>query len=477
MISFDPEILKANDMRGTYPGQLDEEFARLLGWALPRVLSARKVAVGYDARVSSPALYASLVAGLRKSGAVVGTLGMCPTELLYFVLGSSEEYDLGVMVTASHNPPEFNGFKLCGPHAEPVTRQNGLQDVINMIRSQKAPPPEPAPEPERGVSAEEDYLKFALEYAGNPDCHDTKVVVDPGNGVGGLLWEYLQRETGFHPIRMNFEPDGRFPAHLPDITKEANMVPLRQKVLESGADLGLAYDGDADRVRAVLANGNVIDGSETGAALGLRIMRDHPGMNIAVGMTASRAVLDYLNENGCAPLLVPVGHAKIKRVMRSTSSLIFAAESSGHFYYRDFYFCDSALISTLLLLQMAAADELQPVARTIGSEWYSPPKSPVFRFEVWKEALRACRHVAQRALDQFAAPDEIICERNWQVDRKCAPTDIEQAEGVRVDYPDWYFCVRPSGTEPLARLTVQAKTPEQAAQMQQSLSGYFKETG
>ena len=477
MISFDPEILKSNDLRGTYPDQLDDDFARLLGRALPRVLSADRVAVGYDARVSSPDLYSSLVAGLREASAEVGTLGMCPTELLYYVLGRSDEYDLGVMVTASHNPPEFNGFKVCGPDAAPVSKQSGLQTVVDEIRSMESPPAGDVEEPVKSVWAEEDYLEYALDHAGRPPTADLDVVVDPGNGVGGLLWEYLEREIGMEPVKMNFRPDGTFPAHLPDITKARNVASLREKVVETGADLGLAYDGDADRVRAVLADGHVMDGGETGAALGLRIMRDHPGKQMAVSMAAGRAVLDFLESNGCTPLLVPVGHAKIKGVMRATPSLVFAAESSGHFYYRDFYFCDSALITTLLLLQMAAADELQPAARAIGGGWHSPEESPEFRFEAWEDALQACRHVARRVLDQCPDPEEIICERNWRVERGCAPVDIEEADGVRLDYPDWWFCARPSGTEPLARLTVEARTPEQATRRQDALSGYFEETG
>lgn len=476
MISFDPEILKSNDVRGIYPDQFDDDFARLLGRALPQVLPAERVAVGYDARMSSPPLYASIVAGLKEAGAEVGLLDMCPTELLYYVLGRSDEFDLGVMVTASHNPPEFNGFKVCGPGAEPVTRQSGLQEAIDMIGSMQEPAADTILEPEKSVWAEEDYLGYALDRAGMPDCSGLKVVVDAGNGVGGLLWEYLAQITGIQPEKMNFEPDGRFPSHLPDITKSRNMASLRKKVVNSGADLGLAYDGDADRVRAVLPDGHLMDGSETGAVLGLRILQDHPDKHIALSMAASRAVLDFLDKKGCAPLLVPVGHAKIKGVMRTTPSLVFAAESSGHFYYRDFYFCDSALISTVLLLQMAAAKELQPAARAMEGEWYSPKESPEFRFDIWDEALHACRHVARRALEEFPEPEEIICERDWQVDQRSDPESVEDADGVRLDYPDWWFCVRPSGTEPLARLTVEARTRDQADQKQEVLSAYFAET-
>jgi len=477
MVSFDPEILKSNDIRGTYPHQFDEDFARLLGRTLPGVTNATRIAVGYDARISSPSLCASLVAGLRETGAEVGTLGMCPTELLYYVLGGSDDYDLGVMVTASHNPPEFNGFKVCGPNAEPISRQSGLQKAVDTIYSMEAPSAGGVPEPVKSISAEEDYVEYALDYTGYPEPADFRVVIDPGNGVGGLLWEYLEDETGIEPIRMNFEPDGRFPAHLPDITKQENMAALRKKVLDTGADLGLAYDGDADRVRAVLANGHVMDGSETGAALGLQIVHDHPAKQMAVSMAASRAVMDFLEDNDCVPLLVPVGHAKIKGVMRSTPSLVFAAESSGHFYYRDFHFCDSALISTLLLLQMAAAGELQPVAHDVEKTWHSPAESPKFEFEVWEEALQSCRHVAHRALERFPDPEEIICERDWKVDRECGEEDIEAADGVRVDYADWWFCVRPSGTEPLARLTVEARTRQQANERQKALSQFFDEKG
>ena len=469
-----PGVFKPNDIRGTYPDQLDERFAYLLGRALPQVFSAAHVAVGHDARLSSPALYAALVSGLREGGAQVGALGMCPTELLYYVVGSSTDYDLAAMVTASHNPPQFNGFKFWSP-------RGGLQDLPRKLRrlaetmasSRIAVVPE-SDAPRKGVCAEQDYVDFAVEKAGRPDGADRlKVVVDAGNGVAGLLWDRIREATGVRLVRMNFKPDGNFPAHLPDTSQAENLIPLRERVLKEGAGLGLAYDGDADRVAVVLPDGHVMDGSETAAVLCQCLARLHRGWRLAVSMVLSRRALDFLCARGLEPVLVPVGHAKVKHAMRGDPGLAFAAEASGHYYYRDFFCCDSAAITTLLLLRMAARGELQEALSALPPPWHGPEREPTFPFERREDALSACNGVAESALSRFPDAQEIMCEKAWKVLRHCHPDDIQGAEGVRVDYPTWWFCVRPSGTEPKARLTVEARAREEMHERVQVLSSLF----
>jgi len=461
MCWIDPQVFKANDIRGTYPDQLDERFAYALGRALSGVFRARRVAIGHDARTSSPPLYAALAAGLRDSDVEVGCLGMCASELLYYVLGRSEEFDLGAVVTASHNPPQFNGFKLCRSGAEPVTMRNGLDRAMAAMDRSVAVPDERFDAPPRSVFAERDYVDFALATAGGPAPRENlKVVVDAGNGVGGLLWKRLAEATGVAPIEMNFRPDGTFPAHLPDTSQLENLRQLQQKVIEERADLGLAYDGDADRVVAVLPDGHLMDGSETGAALALRALERQPEGQLGLSMVSSRKVIDFLTARGRRPLLVPVGHAKIKHTMRGRPDLPFVAEASGHYYYRSFFCCDSALVTTLHLLQMTSDGTLLSVVRGLPGPWHALSPEPSYAFEGNEDARSACIRVAEGTLKQFPNPDEIICEKNWQVLRNCQAHDIPGSEGVRVDYPTWWFCVRPSATESRARLSVEANRLE-----------------
>jgi len=458
MISFDPEILKSNDVRGIYPDQFDDDFARLLGRALPQVLPAERVAVGYDARMSSPPLYASIVAGLKEAGAEVGLLDMCPTELLYYVLGRSDEFDLGVMVTASHNPPRYNGLKLCGASAQPVGSEalKRLLDHVELDESRPAVEPDEAPA--QTLSAGPLYLQYALRRVDLPGTvPDMKVVVDPGNGVAGVMWKLIAEKTGVEPLKMNFEPDGNFPAHLPDTSKAKNLEALRQAVTDSGARLGLAYDGDSDRVAVVTADGSIMQAEEVAVALGNRVLEGKRDGRIALSMAASRNVLDALREQGRPPVLVPVGHSKVKSALRANEDVAFAAESSGHFYYREFFCCDSTLLTTLHLLALAEAGKLQETTQGLQQGWRRPRAQPSFHYADPDKARAACLRAARQMLSRYADPREIICERDGAIHRHCVPQDVESADGVRVDYADWWFCVRPSGTEPKVRLSVESR--------------------
>jgi len=471
MAPFDQRVFKANDIRGAYPDELDESFAFLLGRSLGEELRVGRAAVGWDARLSSPSLGGALAAGLRAAGAQVGALGLCPIELLYHVMGSGRGFDLGVMVTASHNPPRFNGFKVVGAGAAPLTERRGLDRVRRRISVAAAPLHPRCEPPEKSVFAESDYARFAATATGAEGLGALKVVVDPGNGVGGLLWRWAGEVCAVRPIEMNFEPDGRFPAHHPNPALLENLLPLRERVLAEGADLGLAHDGDADRTVAVLGDGHVLDGGETAAALCERMFGRAPAGRIALSMTVSRRVLDHFRARGVEPLLVPVGHAKAKRAMRDDPSIAFAGEQSGHYFYREFHCSESSLITSLHLLNLSAAGRLRPFVAGLPGPWLAPDREPTFPLADRAEALAACRRVARAAVDAFPEPDEITCEIDWQVRRRCRPRDIDGSEGVRVDYPDWWFCIRPSGTEPLIRLSLESRTAERLEEKLSALRG------
>ncbi|MFO7958812.1 MAG: hypothetical protein R6X33_17125 [Candidatus Brocadiia bacterium] len=471
---FDSKIVKSYDIRGVYPDQFDETFVYGLGRALPRVLGCARAGLGRDARLSSPAVYAALATGLRDAGATPVGLGLCPTEFVYYAVGSSTDLDLGVMVTASHNPPQYNGFKVLKSDGAPVTGETGLDEVCAFIRRM---PPEPEfdlepPAESRDPAA--DYAEFALEAVGMPEATRLKVVVDAANGVGRMLWDLISGRLGIDPIGMNMEPDGRFPAHHPDPSKRENLVPLIERVRAEGADIGFAYDGDADRVVVVTGDGSVVDGSATTACIAHRLLQRDAGCRFAVGQTVSRRVLDYFRGRGVEPEMVPVGHAKIKRVLRADPGLTFAGEDAGHYYYRDFFCCDSSLLTTLHILHLAADGELGEVVGAFP-EWHRPGQSIAVEFDDQGDALETCRRVALAALEEFPEPQEITCESEGRLLRHCGRPEMEEADGVRADWQDWWFCVRPSGTEPIARLALEARSARAAQARKERLLALFDE--
>jgi phosphomannomutase len=322
----------------------------------------------------------------------------------------------------------------------------------------------------------EDYLAFALASAGAPEAQQVRVVADAGNGVGGLLWDPLAAQLGLESVRMNFEPDGRFPSHHPDPSRGENLQPLVERVVADGADVGLCYDGDADRVVAVLSDGHVVDGSEMIVCIVESAFGQSGGACPLFGVAQStcRKALDYFGARGVEPVMTPVGHAKIKRVMRATPEMVFAGEDAGHYYYRDFFCSDSALITTLHVLRLAAAGRLRDLVDALPGPWYRPGREPSFAFADQSAAVAVCRRVAAEALQQGPHTLEITCERDGHILRRRSPSDVADAEGIRVDYTDWWFCVRPSGTEPIARLSLEARREDLLAHQTARLSGLFE---
>jgi len=468
-------VLKANDLRGVYPDQLDVSMAYEIGRVIPPALQVSRVAVARDARLSSPELYAALIRGVEAAGGTTGRLGVCPTEFLYYTLGYMDDFDLGVMITASHNPPRYNGLKLCGASAQPLGRE-ALGELLSRVRLDDTPEFEAEAIPAQTVHAGPPYLDYALRLVDLPDdIADMDVVVDPGNGVGGVMWELIAERTGLEPVQLNFEPDGSFPAHLPDTSESANLRELRERVAESDARLGLAYDGDSDRVAVVTADGGIMQAEEAALAVRNRVLQREGDGRMALSMAASRHVLDTLREQGRPPVLVPVGHSKVKKAMRRNSKLAFAAESSGHFYYRRFCCCDSTLLTTLHLLALAGGGGLERTLRDLHRGWYRPDSQPSFYYADPDEARAACRRVARQMIRNYPGWDEIACEVDGFIRRQCRPEVVDASDGVRVDYPAWWFCVRPSGTEPKARLMLESRQQHELAHRRAELEELFSD--
>ena len=263
------------------------------------------------------------------------------------------------------------------------------------------------------------------------------------------------------------------PAAARTSKRRENVDPLAERVLAEGADLGFSYDGDGDRVVVVLADGHIADGSEMIACLADRLIGGESPPEFGAGHTTSRKTLEHFARLGMAPVLVPVGHTKIKAILRESPGMVFAGEDAGHYYYRDFFCSDSSLITTLHLLHLAAGGLLGGLIGSLPGPWVRPLREPAFRFDEQPRALAVCRDVALATLARHPDPVEVTCERGGRVLRGCSAADVQDCDGVRVDYPDWWFCVRPSGTEPIARLALEARTDELLAEHTTALTSLF----
>lgn len=471
---YDPAIVKSYDIRGVYGRQFDERLAYRLGRALVRVEECATAVVGHDARLGSPELFAALVAGLREESVRVTPLGLCPTECVYYAAGTAPGADMGIMVTASHNPPEYNGFKVVGAGVAPITGETGLSEAVRLAAELDDPHAGPYPDPGRTTDVVGAFVEYVLQGEGVPELAGLRLVVDASNGCGALFWRHLETLLDADVVLINGTPDGRFPGHAPDPTKSENLAELVANVRSEGAGLGLCYDGDADRIVAVLPDGRVLGGSQTAACL-LEHLSGRPGYaRFGLGQCVSRTTWDLCAARGLDCVMLPVGHSKIKRLMRCDHSIAFAAESAGHYYYRDFHFCDSALITTLHLLHMAAGDELVRFVDSLPGEWVSPSNLAPLRAETPAEAIALARRLLLQVASEQPGQREISCEVDARILRHCDAEAIEKADGARIDYDDWWVAVRPSGTEPIVRLTLEADGQARLAEVLEHLPDEFR---
>lgn len=431
MKEISTEIFKAYDVRGVYPDQIDEEVSYLIGRAFVVFLQAEGVVVGRDMRVSSPSLSTAFMEGATEQGAEVADIGLCSTDMLYFASGV---LDLpGAMFTASHNPKEYNGLKMCRRMAGPISADSGISDIRDLVLSGEFPPA-----PARGKVTKADmlsrYVEHVLGFINVPSILPLRVVVDAGNGMAGLVIPALFERLPCELIPYCFELDGTFPHHQPSPIEPQNIELLQQWVLEAGADLGMAFDGDADRVFLVDDQGEPVSGSLTTAMVAKRILEDHPGERIIYNCINSWVVPETIRDHGGIPIRERVGHSFIKQTMAQTGA-VFAGEHSGHYYFRDNYRADSGLIAAMIILDIISL-EGRPL-----SEILRPLKK-----------YYASGEINSRVEDIPAKLEEIM--------ELYSDGRIDRLDGVTVEYDDWWFNVRPSNTEPLIRLNLEAKTRE-----------------
>jgi len=423
-------IFKAYDVRGTVPDQIDEELARRVGNAFVSVTGAHRVVVGHDMRPSSPGMSRAFAEGAAQAGADVTLIGLASTDQLYFASGRLEQP--GAMFTASHNPAQYNGIKMCRAFASPIGRETGLVEIRDRVAGGETTSAEQV-----GTVAEQDvladYARYLLELAPVQGRH-LKVVVDAGNGMAGLTAPAVLGQVEAEVVELYFELDGTFPNHEANPIEDANLVDLQAKVRETGADIGLAFDGDADRCFLVDERGELVSPSVLTGLIAARELLKDPGATIIHNLITSRGVPEIVRELGGNPVRTRVGHSYIKAQMAETGA-VFGGEHSGHFYFRDFWRADSGMLAALhALAALAETDE---------------PLSEVLR--------PYSRHVASGEIntevdDQQAILDEL--EATWADN---AEVGVDHLDGLSVNHPDWWFNVRASNTEPLLRLNAEGK--------------------
>jgi phosphomannomutase len=436
-----PDIFKAYDIRGLVDSELSPDFAFAVGLAFARFLEIERepstVIIGEDMRPSSPELAEAFSAGVTSNGTNVIRIGLASTDLLYFAAGSKNLP--GAMFTASHNPAAYNGIKLCFSGARPIGKETGLQTIEKFVRQgiPVAMRPVGVETTENLLQAYADYLHKLVSFKGN---RRLKIVIDAGNGMAGFTAPAIFERLGAEIIPLYFELDGNFPNHEANPIDPANLRDLQKAVLEHKADIGLAFDGDADRCFLVDENGETVDPSLLTSLIATRELAKHPGATIIHSLISSRTVVEVINELGGVPVRSRVGHSYIKALMAETGA-VFGGEHSGHFYFKDFWRADSGALAALHAL--AALGETD---QTI-SQLLAPFKRYVASGEVNSKVADSAQ-VIKVIREKYAALTEF---------------KIDELDGLTVSTSTWWFNVRASNTEPLLRLNVEADTAENMA--------------
>lgn len=437
-MTTDPRVLdaivKAYDVRGTTPDQMNEDVARALGVAFARFTGAPSIVVARDMRLTGESLVAAFADGAVSQGASIVDLGLASTDMVYFAAGTLDMP--GAMFTASHNPAQYNGIKFCLSGARPVGIDTGLGEIRDTAKKVLAGAG-PAPVAARGTVTRRDMLEqFADHVVSFVDVgalSPMRVVADTANGMGGLIVPVVFSRLPMVELEVMYpELDGSFPNHPADPIQPANQRDLQARVVGGGFDVGLAFDGDADRVFVVDEKGRGLSGSVTTAILAAAVLRTHPGATILHNLICSRAVPEIIRENGGTPVRTRVGHSNIKQVMAETGA-VFGGEHSAHYYFLDNFRADSGIIASMLVLA-----EMSRAAVPL-----SQLRTPFERYEASGEINTEVADV-DRVIDEVAA--------------RFAGRPQDRMDGLTVDCGDWWFNLRPSNTEPLLRLNLEAPT-------------------
>jgi phosphomannomutase len=436
-MQINPGIFKAYDIRGLYPSEINAEIARQIGRGFAAYLEPKTIGVSRDMRVSSPALSAAFIEGVVMQGVNVVDYGMLGTDQIYFAV-VEDSLDGGAQITASHNPGAYNGIKMVRSGALPLSGDAGIGDIRDMIASGRLPPPAATPGTVTTRDVLPRYVQKVMSFIDPSAIKPFTLVLDAGSGMAGLVAPRLFDRLGCRVTKLCFEIDGTFPNHEANPLLEENRRDITAEVIRQQADIGIAWDGDADRCFFIDGSGAFISGDFVTALLAEAFLMKHPGATIIYDLRASHAVKDTAARYGGKALMNRVGHAFIKQRMRQEDG-IFAGEVTGHYYFRDFYYADNGFIPALLILElmskknMSLRDLLAPYRERYFISGEINTKLP--------------------SMDQV--PHKLAA-----IESRYQDGEIAHMDGVSVDYPDWHFNVRASNTEPLLRLNLEAETPE-----------------
>ena len=443
------KIFKAYDVRGTYPDQLNDRLARAIGSAFAKFAKTPRIVIARDMRPSGVTMCTAFSEGARSMGVEVIDLGLASTDFLYFAAGHLDAP--GAMFTASHNPAQYNGIKMCLAGAKPIGVESGLVEIEAMTNEFYESPSTGALAPYSELDLMVEWVKHVLSFADSSKFRPLKIVADTANGMGGFIAPKIFAGLPFDVEIMYEELDGTFPNHPADPLDAKNLVDLQKRVLEVGADIGLAFDGDADRVFLIDEKAQPISGSTTTAMVAAAMLKKNPGATILYNLICSKSVPAVIAESGGTAVRTRVGHSYIKQQMAETGA-VFGGEHSGHYYYRDNYRADSGIITAMVVLQLLSESSVAL------SELVAP-------------------------YDRFAASGEI----NTQVESpsnsvaviaqklKAQGVNVDMLDGMTADYGTWWFNLRPSNTEPLLRLNVEAPNEKECQQRVDEVLQMIKE--
>jgi phosphomannomutase len=431
------DSFKAYDIRGRIPDEINESLAYDIGRAYAAFVKPKRVALGYDIRLSSPQLARAASRGLTDTGVDVLDIGLCGSEGSYFAT-FAEHLDGGVMVTASHNPPDYNGLKFVREEARPISADTGLNDMRALIESGRLPPKAAKPGTERPLDIRRPYLDHLLSYVEPGKLRKLKVVVNAGNGGAGLIVDQLEPHLPFEFVKLNNKPDGHFPNGVPNPMLEENRASTADAVRRAGADVGIAWDGDYDRCFFFDESGQFIEGYYLVGLLAEVFLKREPGARIVHDPRLTWNTLDIVKKYGGTPVLCKSGHAFIKAKMREADAA-YGGEMSAHHYFRRFSYCDSGMIPWLLVLAVMS-ERRQRLSALVGERMRLFPASGEINRKLTTKAATILERVRAHYERQGAA--------------------IDLTDGLSMEFAEWRFNLRGSNTEPLVRLNVETRANE-----------------
>lgn len=447
-MKINSDIFRAYDIRGIYPEEINENAAYLIGRAYVKFLGKKnpKIVIGQDGRLSSPSLFRALTRGIIDQGANIIDIGLAITPMLYFAVAHFK-YDGGVSITASHNPAQYNGFKFVREKAIPISEKTGLKEIKKLALAGKFKIKRKGKVLRKKVLKE--YIAFNLKDFDLEAIKPLKIVIDTANAVPGIVVPEFFKKTNCKIYHLYPKLDGAFPNHLPSPHEEKNLKGLKREVLKKKADLGIAFDGDGDRIIFVDEKGRMIRGDFITALMVSLVLRENPGEKVLCDVRSSNIVRDAVKEGGGKVVIGRIGHSFIKERMRK-ENIIFQGELNGHYYLREHYFCEAPFFAIFKILE-----EISERGRSI-SELVKPFRKYFHSGEINFE-VKDKKKVLKTLENKFSRGGKVL-----------------KIDGLRIDHPDWWFNARPSHTEPVLRLVVEAKTKKLMEKKKKELIALIK---